>query len=341
MSIVATFSALSEKLHPVLLSPGSHFSLASLAVAFSVALGFLAHRQWRRRGHVRIAALARAFFSPRVFWHRSTLADVGYFFMNVFVTGIFISWACLSVAKVSQFTQTSLTDGFGARSPIDAPEYVLRAVATVVAFFAYEFGYWFDHFLKHRIPVLWEMHKTHHTAERLTPWTVWRVHPLDSLVFTNVVAICVGLAVGVMGFVFGARAPIFAIDGTNAFLVAFFFAYVHLQHSQVWLPFTGLLGRVFMSPAHHQIHHSINPTHYNSNLGNALAIWDWLFGTLIAPQKESPRLTFGVEEPGVDPHSVTELLVTPIRKVIAGLLPHPPAAPEGVVALEKSAEVSR
>jgi len=334
MSILAN---LTDKLHPVLMSPGSHFSLFSLASAFCVGFGYLALRQWRRRGHVHLAALTRAFFSRELMLHRSTRADVLYFFVNVFVTGLFIGWFCLGVKEVSDFVQAVLTDRFGARPPSEAPESVLRATVTVIAFLAYEFGYWLDHFLKHRIPLLWETHKTHHTAERLTPWTVWRVHPLDSLVFTNVVALCVGLAVGATAFAFGGRFTVYAIDGTNAFLALFFFAYVHLQHSQVWIPFTGIWGRLLMSPAHHQIHHSNDPTHYNSNMGNALAIWDWLFGTLIAPQKESPRLAFGVEEPGVDPHSVTQLLLAPFRNVAVALLPQAPA--EG--ALEKPAELSR
>ncbi len=334
---------LSEKLHPVLLSPGSHFSLYSLAFSFCVAIAYLAYRQHCRRGRLRPAVLARAFFSPALILHRSTRADLFYFFVNVFVTGLFIGWACLTVAEISQFTQTSLTDRFGLRTAVDWPPFAVRGVVTLVAFLAYEFGYWFDHYLKHRIPFLWEMHKTHHTAERLTPWTVWRVHPLDSLMFTNVVAICVGLAVGAATFALGGRYPAYAVDGANAFLVFFFFAYVHLQHSQVWLPFTGTLGKLLMSPAHHQIHHSIDPAHYNSNLGNALAIWDWLFGTLVMPANENPRLAFGVEEPGVDPHSVTQLLIAPFRNVAAALAttlaPQQPSA--DVAGLEKSAEVSR
>jgi sterol desaturase/sphingolipid hydroxylase (fatty acid hydroxylase superfamily) len=335
MSVIAS---LTDRLHPVFLSPGSHFSVYSLIAGFIVGFGYLAHRQWRRRGRVRLPALARAFFSRRLMLHRSTRADYLYFFVNVFVTGLFIGWFCLEVPKIVEFVQTSLTDRFGPRQAPDAPEYALRAVMTVVAFLAYEFGYWFDHYLKHRVPVLWETHKTHHTAERLTPWTVWRVHPLDSLLFTNIVAACVGLAVGVMSYAFGARYPSFAIDGANIFLVLFFFAYVHLQHSQIWIPFTGTLGKLLMSPAHHQIHHSIDPAHYNSNMGNALAIWDWLFGTLAMPTKENPRLAFGVAEDGVDPHSVTELLVAPFGNVVAALTP---AAPSDAPAIEKPMEIIR
>ena len=327
-------NALSEKLTPLFFALGSNFSLYSLAFAFSVAVGFLAYRQWRRRGHIRPAALARAFFSRRVMLHRSTRADVGYFLLNTFVTGALIGWACLTVGEMSQFVESSLTDRFGARAAPDAPEFALRAAVTIIAFLAYEFGYWFDHYLKHRIPFLWEMHKTHHTAQTLTPWTVWRVHPLDSFVFVNMLVLCVGSVVGVMSWAFGAHTRIYAIDGANVLLVFFFFAYVHLQHSQVWIPFTGALGRIFMSPAHHQIHHSIDPAHYNCNMGSCLAVWDWMFGALEVPATQSPRLVYGVDEPGVDPHSVTQLLIAPVRNSIVALPPHAPETPAQAFGLE-------
>ncbi len=311
----------------------------SLAAGFGVAFGFLAHRQWKRRGHLRPRMIWRAFTAGDLLRHRSTRADMFYFGVNIFVTGIFIGWACLGVMEISQATESGLGRLFGVRAPVEAPDWAMRAIVTAVGFFAYEFGYWFDHYLKHRIPLFWEMHKTHHTAERLTPLTVWRVHPLDSLLYTNVVTICVGFALGAASFALGAHFPAYGLGGTNILLVAFFFIFVHLQHSQVWLPLTGALGKTFMSPAHHQIHHSVDPAHYNSNLGNALAIYDWLFGTLVMPPKENPHLAYGVLEHGVDHHSVTQLLVTPVAKVIQALIPH--EAPPPVAGLEKSANVSR
>jgi sterol desaturase/sphingolipid hydroxylase (fatty acid hydroxylase superfamily) len=337
MSVLASIA---ERLHPVLLSPSSHFSLYSLIVGFFIGFGFLAWRQRARRGHVRLKALMRAFFPRGILFNRSTKADVFYFFLNVFVTGLLIGWACLTTGQVADFTQGALVDRFGFRPETGLPEWLLRGGMTVIGFLAFEFGYWFDHYLKHRIPFLWETHKTHHTAERLTPWTVWRVHPLDSLIFTNVVAVCVGLSCGVAAFALGAHVAAFSLGGANAFLALFFFTFVHLQHSEVWLPLQGWAGRLLMSPAHHQIHHSIDPAHYNSNMGNALAIYDWLFGTLVMPAKESPHLAFGVEEPGVDPHSVTELLISPFRNAAVALLPKVPA-PRAPIAIEKSIEITR
>ena len=55
----------------------------------------------------------------------------------------------------------------------------------------------------------------------------------------------------------------------------------------MWIPFTGLAGRILQSPAHHQIHHSDNPAHWDKNLGFALAVWDWAFGTLYIPERRA------------------------------------------------------
>jgi sterol desaturase/sphingolipid hydroxylase (fatty acid hydroxylase superfamily) len=315
------FAYFAGKLQAQLLAPGSHLSIYALATGFLIGFAYLAIVRRRRRGHVRFVVLARAFLSRRLLLHRSTRADVLYFFVNVYLTGIYIGWACLGAGEIGDAVRATLVDVFGARPAIDLPIWVARAIATLVGYLAMEWGYWLDHYLKHRIPFLWETHKTHHTAERLTPLTVSRVHPLDSVIFTNIVALFVGLANGVAAYALGGAPQTFSLFGTNILLVVFFFTFVNLQHSEVWLPLRGRAGRLLMSPAHHQIHHSIDPAHYNSNLGNSLAIFDWMFGTLVIPQKVSPRLRFGVAEPGVDPHSVTSLLVSPFVNVARALTP--------------------
>jgi sterol desaturase/sphingolipid hydroxylase (fatty acid hydroxylase superfamily) len=47
-----------------------------------------------------------------------------------------------------------------------------------------------------------------------------------------------------------------------------------------------VLNHIFISPAHHQIHHSAKPEHWNRNYGEVLAIWEWMFVTLVLPSEE-------------------------------------------------------
>jgi sterol desaturase/sphingolipid hydroxylase (fatty acid hydroxylase superfamily) len=152
----------------------------------------------------------------------------------------------------------------------------------------------------------------HHQAEVLSPLTVFRVHPLDTVIYYNILALFMGVANGVMCYAFGITAYQYALSDTNLILVIFIHAYVHLQHSHLWIAFRGLAGRIFMSPAHHQVHHSSNPVHFNKNLGSCLSLWDWLFGTLYVPAAQSENLRFGVAPDGRDAQTITALYISPV-----------------------------
>jgi len=68
-----------------------------------------------------------------------------------------------------------------------------------------------------------------------------------------------------------------------------------LRHSHIWLDFGPVLDRILISPAQHQIHHSLAPKHHDCNYGLTLAVWDWMFGTLYVPQSREV-LAFGVAD---------------------------------------------
>jgi sterol desaturase/sphingolipid hydroxylase (fatty acid hydroxylase superfamily) len=293
-----------------------------VAVSLVLAVGFLMYRHRRRRGAVRFALVARALRrSRRILFNRSTRADVFYYFVNTFSIGGLIGWGILSGMGVSGWVVRGLHAEFGAAAPSTAPAWALRAGLTLVVFLAYEFGYYVDHYMKHKIPALFELHKTHHSAEVLTPLTVFRVHPIDTLIFVDIIALTTGVAYGVFTYVAGRGVDMYAIFGQNVLFVVFLFGLAQLQHSQFWIPLCGAPGRLILSPAHHQIHHSVDPAHYNRNLGSCLAIWDWMFGTLCVPPKESPGLKFGVTQTGDDPHRVFTLLVTPVASMLRALTP--------------------
>ena len=312
-----------DHLIKLLLSPGSEFSLTSLAFAFAVAAAVtIWHGRKPRR--VRMRALMRVLFPRRVLRGPSTKADIGYFMFNTFVyAGIFGS-AAISYQFLTNTVIAGMVFAAGpARAPV-VPEFASRAIITAMLFLAYELGYWIDHFLKHRIPALWELHKVHHSAEVLTPLTTFRVHPLDTWIFGNIVAITAAITNGMASYLFGDTAYQYALSGNNILLVVFVHLYVHLQHTHVWISFRGWLGRIFLSPAHHQIHHSTNPVHFNKNLGSCLALWDWLFGTLYIPGKKREKLTFGVEPGYADAHTMTGEFLSPIGRSamsLASMLP--------------------
>jgi sterol desaturase/sphingolipid hydroxylase (fatty acid hydroxylase superfamily) len=300
-----------NQLGKLFFSLGSHFSLTSLAAALLIATLFFAAQRIRRGRRVRLRTLARALFPRRIIEHRSNQADIGYLFFNVFVFGVVFGWAVLSYQFITNGLIAGLDATLGPMPPSTWPPYVTRSIITAMLFLAYELGYWFNHWLSHKVPLLWEFHKVHHTAEVLTPLTNFRVHPVYTWIFANILALSTAIANGLGNYLFGDTAYQYALADTNIILVLFIHTYVHLQHSHMWISFRGALGRIFVSPAHHQVHHSADPKHFNKNFGSCLALWDWMFGTLYIPGKEREKLTFGFPD-HPDAHTVKGELVAPL-----------------------------
>lgn len=307
-----------SKAQDAFLAVGGPLSLTQLSSAFLIALTsiFLVRRAKGKR--IKARAFVKAFFARRLVFSRSSKADYALVILNVFMGGLLFGWAVISHSVISAWAYDALVAGLGARAASGLPVALTTALATIALFLAYEFAYWTDHFLSHKT-FLWEFHKVHHQAETLTPATNFRVHPVDSIVFYNILALCTGVTQGVCGYVFGTVPSTFS--GNNLIFLFFAYTLTHLQHSHVWIAFTGFWGRVILSPAHHQIHHSRNPIHFDRNFGSNLAVFDWLFGTLHVPLKEREPLTFGVEADGCDPHSVTGTLVAPFVRAGARLQP--------------------
>jgi sterol desaturase/sphingolipid hydroxylase (fatty acid hydroxylase superfamily) len=303
---------LTEKFTTLFLGPGSSFSAASLLSALCIAVAFLLLRRRPEERHVNYRVMGRALF-PRWLRRASFRADVGFLLFNVLLSTMLVGWAIVSARTINDIVSGALIDMFGALPGTGLNALTAKSIATVSMFLAYEFGYWFDHYLSHRIPLLWDFHKVHHTG--------FRVHPVDSLVFGNILGISLGLTGGVLTYL-QLGSP-FEVGGTNLILVAFLFLTVHLQHSHIWMATTGLLGRVILSPAHHQIHHSDNPRHFNKNFGSCLSIWDWIFGTLYVPERRRERLRFGVSAQTRADHTAVGSLIGPFAQTVKRLRPRP------------------
>ena len=80
---------------------------------------------------------------------------------------------------------------------------------------------------------------------------------------------------------------------------------------------------MLISPAQHQVHHSVDPRHHDRNYGEVLALWDWLFGTLyISRAGETIRFGLGdsAGQPLPQPHpTFRAALAEPVAKAWAAL----------------------
>lgn len=306
--VTLSISLAAERLAALFLPLNSTFSVASLLSAFFIAVAFLLLKRRPERRSVKYAVILRAFFPRWLYRNASFRADVAFLLFNVVAFAALFGWAIVSAKFVSSAVSATLTDQLGVSAGIGVNSVAGKILATAALFIAYELAYWVDHYLSHRIPLLWEFHKVHHTAEVLSPLTNFRVHPVDTIVFSNILGLFIGVTQGGLTYL---KIGIPFAEGTNMIFLAFVWVIGHLQHSHVWIPVTGVFGRIILSPAHHQIHHSDNPKHFDRNFGSCLSIWDWLFGTLHMPERHRERLSFGVGRRTAAHHSFVGTVFTP------------------------------
>ncbi len=295
-------------------SPSSPYGAPALVGALLFALGWYVLRRRARGRASSLKAFVRAIFPRRILLHPSSLVDMRLWTLNTIVFASGYAWLVVGSFFWRDRTIGALTGVFGAHGPFGVSPGLAMLVATVAELLAYEFGYWASHYAFHRIPALWEFHKVHHSAEVMTTFTEMRQHPVEIIFFMNVIAFFTGLTFGLMTYVFGPGVGHLTLLNGNIVLTIFMLTWGHLRHSHLWIPFQGLAGKLFQSPAHHQVHHSTDPQHYDKNLGFALALWDWAFGTLHIPAREREVREFGVGEDYADYATVTRSLARPFLR---------------------------
>jgi len=162
----------------------------------------------------------------------------------------------------------------------DLPDWLIITSFTLFVFVFDDFARFYTHKIMHEFPVLWEFHKTHHSATRLTPLTVLRTHPVEGLLFAIRSALVQGISIGSFVFLFDDKVDLFTVLNVNIILFIFNVAGSNLRHSHISIPYYKWIENIFISPAQHHIHHSTAPRHFNKNYGAVLAVWDKLFKTL-------------------------------------------------------------
>ena len=104
------------------------------------------------------------------------------------------------------------------------------------------------HALMHKIPLLWEIHKTHHSARVLTPITIFRTHPLEGVIFVLRSALTQGIVIALFYYIYGNNITFVTILGAN--LMSFWFHLLgsNLRHSHIWINYWNWLEKIFISP---------------------------------------------------------------------------------------------
>jgi sterol desaturase/sphingolipid hydroxylase (fatty acid hydroxylase superfamily)/creatinine amidohydrolase/Fe(II)-dependent formamide hydrolase-like protein len=232
---------------------------------------------------------------PKHIWtHVSTRMDIGYFFLNRVLFLLLFTPFVISIFPVVNRWTHDLLAQMTAPQLWMAPDAVIVIYAAVVIL-GLDFVRFFTHWLMHKVDFLWEFHKVHHSAEVLTPLTVYRVHPVDDLLALTLGASVLAVCHSTFGFFFVNDHSFWTFGNVTLVTVGFYVAGYNLRHSHVWISYGSILSRVFISPAQHQIHHSCKPQHIDKNMGFMFAFWDGLFGTLYVPETQE-QLVIGLDD---------------------------------------------
>ncbi len=124
-----------------------------------------------------------------------------------------------------------------------------------------------QHVVFHKVPVVWRLHRMHHTDLDIDVTTGARFHPLE-IILSMAIKMGVVLALGAPAW----SVVVFEVllNGTSMF-----------NHSNISIP-TGvdrLLRLLVVTPDMHRVHHSVLIRETDSNYGFNFPWWDRLFRT--------------------------------------------------------------
>lgn len=164
--------------------------------------------------------------------------------------------------------------GWGIFNVIDAMP-IVEIILAIIMLDLFIYG---QHVLSHKIPLLWRLHKVHHTDRDIDASTAIRFHPIEivlSMLFKIVVVMLLGPAV--------LAVIIFEIVLNVSAL---------FNHANLKLPkgLDKLLRSLIVTPDMHHIHHSTRPEETHSNFGFCLSVWDRLFKTYTQTPKADMKI---------------------------------------------------
>lgn len=188
-----------------------------LYIVTGLAIGYLAHRF---SGDKR--TFGEVLFARNVWLSRSALNDYGIIIINPVIRFLCITWLVTNLQAIVA-TGGALIRGAGVSGTVnDGTALALGLLLTLVIFIVSDFLRFFLHYLEHRLPILWEFHKVHHSAEVLNFATADRIHPME-LLFSGIgMAIGMGLVNGAFIAVWGDQLTVATVagDGGDGELVA-------------------------------------------------------------------------------------------------------------------------
>ncbi|KUM28632.1 hypothetical protein AU467_10680 [Mesorhizobium loti] len=158
--------------------------------------------------------------------------------------------------------------------------------------------YW-RHRVSHAVPLLWRLHRVHHSDPQMDVTTSFRSHPLEAAlrpVFLGTAILAFGIPPAAVMLYPVIQLPVLIF-----------------QHANIALPkqIDRRLAWLIATPAMHVVHHSRWVPETNSNYSTFLTLWDRIFGSF-----QPSVLPRGIGLDGCDDErsqTVLGLLIEPLR----------------------------
>jgi sterol desaturase/sphingolipid hydroxylase (fatty acid hydroxylase superfamily) len=216
-----------------------------------------------------LAPRRTARFSRRQRWPH----NLGLLFLDALLVRLLVAGAAIAVALVGE------AHAWGLMNTLAMPDSAKLVLAIVLL----DLVIYFQHVLFHAVPVLWRLHRVHHSDIDFDVTTGARFHPVEILLSAAIK----------MAAVAASGAPAVAVLVFEVVLNAT--ATFNHSNGRLPIPVDRWLRFLIVTPDMHRVHHSVAPRETNSNFGLTVPWWDRLFGTYRAqPAAGHADMSIGV-----------------------------------------------
>ncbi len=214
--------------------------------------------------------------------HPSARADFLFWLSRRIFMPLFVLPLAISTVTAGYVAYEGLTLIFGPATHVGPASTAMLCLFTLTMVLAYDLSYYTYHYTAHHVPLIWELHKVHHSAQVMVGVTKDRVHPLEELLNRWWDGMIPGLTYGI--WLFFVLDPVeLTVFGISAYFLRSLLMMDVVRHTHLKMSYGKWGNRLFLCPYYHQLHHSIDPRDYNKNFGLLLSVWDRAFGTLAVP----------------------------------------------------------
>ncbi|KPA18102.1 sterol desaturase [Candidatus Magnetomorum sp. HK-1] len=218
-------------------------------------------------------------FAPRRVLNASKVvrwySNMGLIFFNSLILRWIFPVMAVGMALIAHERKWGLFNNY------ELPDYV----AIVISIVLLDFIIYLQHAMFHAIPLLWRLHRMHHTDLDLDVSSGIRFHPIEI-----VLSMCIKLSVIVV-----IGPPVVSVLLFEIILNAA----AMFNHGNIRIPLQidKILRWFIVTPDMHRVHHSIIIKEGNSNFGFNLPWWDYIFGTYQSqPEKGHLGMTIGIKQ---------------------------------------------